>query len=77
MSPDTTSALYFLVWHIGMSYTSAMQRYVAAEPVIRKYWAIRGRVDGKPCFDALVRWVDRSLTYQIVNILKGRDFLAE
>jgi len=55
---DVTSAMYFLVWHGGMSYGEAETVLISCRAVIRPL-ATAGRVEGRKCFAALSAWIDR------------------
>lgn len=57
MGKDRTSALYYLVWHIGYSYAEAvkfLERYPSALPIL----ADEGRRLGRKCFYSLALMVD-------------------
>lgn len=65
---DVQSAMYFLVWHCGMSIDSADAVLCSCRPTIR-HLAAAGRREGNRCFTALSKWIDR---VQARAALRGR-----
>lgn len=60
---DVTSAMYFLVWHIGVSYDQAEDMVMRAQGAIG-WWAEQGRAEGRKCFSALKRLCDIKIKRQ-------------
>ena len=54
---DVTSALYWLVWHGGMS-ANAAEALLHKAPALVEPLAELGRVEGRPCFLALAQLID-------------------
>ena len=54
---DVTSALYFLVWHCGLSYDAAENFVIDCRRSLTDL-ANAGRVEGNPCFSALRKLAD-------------------
>lgn len=54
---DVTSAMYYLVWHEGMSIDHA-EAFIAKSRDLIKPLAKIGRVEGKRCFKTLYRIAD-------------------
>lgn len=53
---DTTSAMYYLVWHLGLSYDVA-EKVVEESKTALDHFARLGYFEGRRCFRALSRVV--------------------
>ena len=55
---DVTSAMYYLVWHLGLAYDLA-EAVVASSNAALDTFARAGRIEGRLCFKALSALVDK------------------
>jgi hypothetical protein len=55
---DVTSAMYYLVWHLGLSYAVA-EKVVEGSKTALDEFARLGRIEGRMCFRALSALVQK------------------
>ena len=53
-----TSAMYYMVWHLGLPYATA-EKVIAQSKRALEEFARLGHIEGRLCFRALERLVDR------------------